>query len=78
MRYRNIVTGAEFESQCEITAPDWITVGADTPLIRKEPKEEPSAKEPSAPQVAPPITEEKKTVTKKPAPKNKARKGARK
>lgn len=72
MRYRNIVTGAEFESQCEISAPDWITVGEDTPLIPNEPKEEPKAPLEAHLQV-----EEKTTVTKKPAPSKKPKKGAR-
>ena len=51
MRYRNINTGAEFESPCKISAPNWITVEADA--IGEEP------------QVAPPSP--KKTATKKSA-----------
>lgn len=34
--YRNIKTGAEFESDCEISAPNYIKVGADAPDIKKD------------------------------------------
>ncbi len=70
MRYRNIVTGAEFESNSVISAPDWVTVGADNnpPHKNDQPKEEPPA---------PPKATKEKTVTQKSAPK-KAKKGARK
>ena len=34
--YRNIKTGAEFESDCEISAPNYIKVGADAPDPKKE------------------------------------------
>ena len=52
MRYRNIKTGAEFETQSKISAPNWIQVEAD------QKGEEPT--------VAPPSL--KKTETKKSAP----------
>ena len=61
MLYRNVVTGAEFESKSIISAPDWITVGAETP--QKAPVE---VKEPAP---AEPPKEEKKEETKKAAPK---------
>lgn len=32
MRYKNVVTGAEFESNCEISAPNLIKVGAESLL----------------------------------------------
>lgn len=35
MLYRNVVTGAEFESKSIISAPDWITVGAEVPSVEK-------------------------------------------
>lgn len=38
MLYRNVVTGAEFESKSIISAPDWITVGAEVPPTEKEEK----------------------------------------
>lgn len=72
MRYRNIKTGAEFESKSQISAPDWIIVGAETPKkaaedpVKAEPvKDEPVKEDPK------PV---KKTVARKPAPKKKGAK----
>lgn len=69
--YRNIVTGAEFQSNCEITAPNYIKLGADAPLI--EPVAEPEIKEAEAepkPKKAP--------AKSKTAPKKPVKKGAKK
>lgn len=63
MLYRNVITGAEFESKSIISAPNWIAVGAETPHLNPEVKE-PAQAEPPQDQ-----KEEKKTVTKKAAPK---------
>ena len=41
MRYRNTITGAEFEAKSLISAPNWIRVDADND------KEEPKAAPPS-------------------------------
>ena len=73
MRYRNVVTGAEFVSKSKISAPDWIAVGAEAPIkAESDPvvvdpvKEDPVKEDPkSAP---------KKTATKKAAPKKKGAK----
>lgn len=54
MLYRNVITGAEFESKSHISAPNWIAVGAESP---KE-----------TPQVPETVNEDPKPV-KKPAPK---------
>ena len=43
MLYRNEVTGAEIRTNSEISAPNWIKVGADAP------KEVPQETEKSAP-----------------------------
>lgn len=67
MRYRNVVTGAEFESKSKISAPDWITVEHDIPSSLKQ-AEDPGAKpDPQKPA--------KKTATKNPAA---GKKGAKK
>lgn len=67
MRYRNIITGAEFESPCKISAPNWITVEHDIPSSLKQ-AEDPGAKpDPQKPT--------KKTATKNPAA---GKKGAKK
>ena len=62
MRYRNIKTGAEFESLSKISAPDWITVGAESPVKA----------------AADPVIEDpepaKRKATKRPAPKKKGAK----
>lgn len=58
MLYRNVITGAEFKSSSNISAPDWICVGAEVPL--KDPVE---AKEPA--EKAEPPKEEKKPAPKK-------------
>lgn len=49
MRYRNIKNGAEFESESKISAPDWITVGADiSPKeVAEDPAEDPQPKTPA-------------------------------
>lgn len=72
MRYRNIITGAEFESKSKISAPDWITVeeepkkgdmpaGTGTHIAEEEPTEDSSLLS-------------KKTATRKPAAKKKGAK----
>lgn len=61
MLYRNVITGAEFESKSIISAPDWITVGAEI-----SPKDPVEVKEPAPAETS---KTEKKTATKKPAPK---------
>lgn len=72
--YRNTLTGAEFQSNCEITAPNLIKLGADAPIIsepadveseaKTEPKAEakPKAKAPAKPKAT-------KTSAKKPVKK---------
>lgn len=35
-KYRNKVTGAEFESNCEISAPNWEKVGAEAPVLPED------------------------------------------
>lgn len=66
MRYRNIKTGAEFESPCEISAPDWITVSDDISSSLNQ-AEDPEAKlDPQEP--------ERKSATRKPAAKKKGAK----
>lgn len=66
MRYRNIKTGAEFESPCEISAPDWVTVGDDISSSINQ-AEDPEAKlDPQEP--------ERKSATRKPAAKKKGAK----
>ena len=44
MLYRNVVTGAEFESKSIISAPDWITVGAEVPPFEKTKEEKTETK----------------------------------
>lgn len=39
-KYRNKVTGAEFESNCEISAPNWEKVGAEAPVLPEDPEPE--------------------------------------
>ena len=69
MRYRNVVTGAEFVSQCKISAPDWVAVGAEAPIkadpdpVVVDPVKEDPVKEDPAP--APKKTVAKKTAAKK-------------
>lgn len=65
MRYRNIKTGAEFESPCEISAPDWVTVGdgISSRLQAEDPGAKPDPQEP-----------ERKSATRKPAAKKKGAK----
>ena len=76
--YRNTLTGAEFSSNCEITAPNLIRFGADAPKVpepaevQPEPEAEiekpkPKAKAPAKPKAA------AKTSAKKPV-----KKGAKK
>ena len=67
MRYRNIITGAEFESRSKISAPDWITVGEDI-----NPQDYCQAEDPS--HKSDPQEPEKKTETKRPAAKKKGAK----
>ena len=73
--YRNIVTGAEFQSNSEITAPNLIKLGADAPLTETEPIEEPIEEKAEAePKPAPKKAPAKKAVSaKKPV-----KKGAKK
>ena len=47
MLYRNVVTGAEFESTSIISAPDWITVGAEVPPTEKKEEKKVEAKKPA-------------------------------
>ena len=53
MLYRNVKTGAEIETKSVISAPGWITVGADAPK-----KADPIAEAPKEPEITP--VEEKK------------------
>lgn len=39
-KYRNKVTGAEIESNCEISAPNWEKVGAEAPVLPEDPEPE--------------------------------------
>lgn len=72
-KYRNVVTGAEFESNSIVSAPNLIKVEAETTLPKVEPepevKAEPKKAEPKA-----------KAATKTKAQKTKAtaKKGAKK
>lgn len=70
--YVNTLTGAEFSSNCEITAPNLIKLGADAPKlpepaeVAKEPevaKTKSKAKAPAEPKAAA-KTSAKKTVKK--------------
>ncbi len=71
--YVNTLTGAEFSSNCEITAPGLIRLGADAPkepepaVVEPEPQAEekpkPKAKAPAKPKAAA-KTSAKKTVKK--------------
>lgn len=47
MLYRNIVTGAEFESSSIVSAPDWITVGAEAPPSQNKEEEKGEDKKPA-------------------------------
>ena len=67
MRYRNIETGAEFESPCEISAPNWITVGDDISSSYKQAEDPGESPDPQQ--------SAKKTVTKRSAA---GKKGAKK
>lgn len=73
--YRNIKTGAEFESNCEITAPNLIRFGADAPKVPEpaeiEPEPEAEVEKPKA--KAPAKKAAIKTSAKKPV-----KKGAKK
>ena len=66
MRYRNIKTGAEFESPCEISAPDWITVGDDISSSKTQAEDPGTRPDPQEPV--------KKSATRKPAAKKKGAK----
>ena len=48
MLYRNVKTGAEIETKSVISAPGWITVGADAPK-----KADPIAETPKEPEIIP-------------------------
>lgn len=80
MRYRNIITGAEFESNCQISAPDWITVGAEPPIQAEDPvkaepvKVETVKAEPIKAEPAKDPKPVKKAAAAKPAPKKKGAK----
>lgn len=67
-KYRNVKTGAEFESNCEISAPTLIRVEAEAPAPIIEP--EPQAEEEVKP--------EPKAKTKTKAQTIKTKKGAKK
>ena len=43
MRYRNLITGYEFETNSICSAPDYVLVGAETPkkILPEEKKEDP-------------------------------------
>lgn len=58
MIYRNLKTGAEIQTRSEITAPNWIKLGADAPKETKALVETPKD-----------VPEEPKSETKKSAPK---------
>lgn len=47
MLYRNVVTGAEFESTSIISAPDWMTVGAEVPPTPKKEEKKVETKKPA-------------------------------
>lgn len=72
MRYRNINTGAEFESMSKISAPDWIEVGAEPP---KKAAEDPVKAEPAE---AEPAKEDPKPAKKTAAKSAPKKKGAKK
>ena len=64
MVYRNVMTGYEFETESEVSAPNYVKVGAaPSPKKAEEPKKDPEPKE-----------ETKQPVTKK----KPAKKGAKK
>lgn len=65
MLYRNIKTGAEFESKSKLSAPDWMAVGAEVPSKEITPHK----MTPEAEVQEMPPQEEKKTETKAPASK---------
>lgn len=72
-KYRNVKTGAEFESNCIVSAPNLIKVEAETTLPKVEPEPEVKAEpEKAAPKA--------KAATKTKAQKTKAtaKKGAKK
>lgn len=72
-KYRNVKTGAEFESNCIVSAPNLIKVEAETTLPKVEPEPEVKAE----PKKAAP---KPKAATKTKAQKTKAtaKKGAKK
>lgn len=72
-KYRNVKTGAEFESNCIVSAPNLIKVEAETTLPKVEPEPEVKAE----PKKAAPKA---KAATKTKAQKTKAtaKKGAKK
>lgn len=64
MVYRNLITGYKFATESEVTAPNWIKVGAaPAPKKAEDPAEDPE-----------PTEEPKKPATKK----KPAKKGAKK
>ena len=58
MIYKNLKTGAEIQTRSEITAPNWIKLGADAPKESKAPVE--TSKD---------VPDETKSENKKSAPK---------
>lgn len=78
MRYRNMVTGAEFESPCEITAPDWECVDKVKKVIPEDKSSDNDTlsytPEPAKKQAPPPKED---PVTKTKAPKKSPKRGAR-
>lgn len=87
-KYRNKVTGAEFESNCEISAPNWEVVGADSTIL---PQVDPVDPAPEIPEIVedddelsdvddiikPDVPKEKPKAVKK-AAKKPVKKGAKK
>lgn len=80
MHYRNKITGAEFESQCEITAPNWECVDEVKKVI---PENQPSVNDTNTfsqkdePAKVQAHLSRKEPVTKTKTPKKSPKKGAR-
>lgn len=71
MRYKyiNEKTGAEFESNCEISAPNFIKLGAETPAPKPLPVPEAKAEVKAEPKPKTTKTKSAKSTTKKGAKK---------
>ena len=74
-KYRNVKTGAEFESNCIVSAPNIIKVEAETTLPKVEPEPEVKAEPKKA---APKPKAKAATKTKAQKTKATAKKGAKK